>query len=356
MKGLYIGSTSSYSGKTLLCLGLGFRFREKGIRIGYFKPLGRTPKLVQGVLTDEDAIYLKDALGLEEPLESICPIVLTQDLMARGLQGKPLGLLSKVREAYQRIGADKDLVLVGGSGRFHEGTFLGASGFQVIQNLDLQVLLVDPYKQDESLDGILAIREVLGERLVGVVLNRIPQHKLEEVMESAIPFLGKHNIRVVGVLPFDRLLSSMTIKQLHEILGGQVLCCEEKMEEPIETFTIGAMSVENALNYFRKIHHKAVITGGSRADIQLAALDTSTRCLVLTGDQMPSDLILDKARSVGVPVLLVKEDTLTVVEKFENMLGKVRIRTTSKVERAKRLIRERVEFDFIQERMGLSSS
>jgi hypothetical protein len=128
------------------------------------------------------------------------------------------------------------------------------------------------------------------------------------------------------------------------------------MEEPIETFTIGAMSVENALNYFRKIHHKAVITGGSRADIQLAALDTSTRCLVLTGDQMPSDLILDKARSVGVPVLLVKEDTLTVVEKFENMLGKVRIRTTSKVERAKRLIRERVEFDFIQERMGLSSS
>jgi len=104
-----------------------------------------------------------------------------------------------------------------------------------------------------------------------------------------------------------------------------------------------------------KIHHKAVITGGSRADIQLAALDTSTRCLVLTGDQMPPDMILDKARSVGVPVLLVREDTLTVVEKFENMLGKVRIRTTSKVERAKRLIRERINFGFLKTQLGINS-
>ena len=352
VKGLYIGSSAPYSGKTILSLGLGNRFREEGVRISYFKPLGRTPSMIKGVLTDEDAIYLKDALGLEEPLDSICPVVLTQDLINQVLQGENLGLLPKIQGAYQKIGEGKDLVLVGGNGRFHFGEFLGISGFQVVESLDLKVLLVDPYKGEESFDDILSIQEKLKERLLGVVLNRVPYHRLEEVQEIAAPFLKKRGIALLGICPFDRLLSSMTINQLHEILKGQVLCCEEKMEETIETFTIGAMSVENALNYFRKIHHKAVITGGSRADIQLAALETSTRCLVLTGDQMPSDMILDKAKSVGVPVLLVKEDTLTVVEKFESMLGKVRIRTSNKVERAKRLIQERVDFAFLQERLG----
>ncbi len=70
---------------------------------------------------------------------------------------------------------------------------------------------------------------------------------------------------------------------------------------------------------------------------------------------MPPDMILDKAKDVGVPVLLVKDDTLTVVEKFENMLGKVRIRTTSKVERAKRLIRERIDFNYLKEQLGIVS-
>ncbi len=355
MKGLYIGSTVPYSGKTILCLGLGAHFMEMGIRVGYFKPVGRTPTRVKGVLTDDDAIYLKETLGLEEPLESICPVVLTPDIISQGMKGKDQGLLPKIKEAYTKVGEGKDLVLVGGNGRFHFGTFLGISGNQVISHMGLKVILVDPYKEEESFDDILSIQETLKDRLLGVVLNRVSSHKIEEVSETASYFLERHGITLLGTCPFDRLLSSMTIKQLHEILGGQVLCCEEKMEDTIETFTIGAMSVENALNYFRKIHHKAVITGGSRADIQLAALDTSTRCLVLTGDQMPPDMILDKAKDVGVPVLLVKDDTLTVVEKFENMLGKVRIRTTSKVERAKRLIRERIDFNYLKEQLGIVS-
>jgi len=105
VKGLYIGSSAPYSGKTILSLGLGNQFREEGALIGYFKPLGRSPSMIKGILTDEDAIYLKDALGLEEPLDSICPVVLTQDLINQGLQGKELGLLPKIQSAsgYLRV-------------------------------------------------------------------------------------------------------------------------------------------------------------------------------------------------------------------------------------------------------------
>ena len=47
---------------------------------------------------------------------------------------------------------------------------------------------------------------------------------------------------------------------------------------------LGAMGAELALKFFRTKPDKIVITGGDRADIQLAALETDTKCLVLTGN------------------------------------------------------------------------
>jgi len=44
---------------------------------------------------------------------------------------------------------------------------------------------------------------------------------------------------------------------------------------------VGAMGQEQALNFLEVKANKAVITGGDRADVQLAALETSTKCLIL---------------------------------------------------------------------------
>ena len=45
------------------------------------------------------------------------------------------------------------------------------------------------------------------------------------------------------------------------------------------------------------------------ADIQLAALETSTSCLILTGNIYPSPSVLNRAEELCVPVLLTKLDT-----------------------------------------------
>jgi hypothetical protein len=79
----------------------------------------------------------------------------------------------------------------------------------------------------------------------------------------------------------------------------------------IERFCVGTMDVEHALRIFRGIPRKAVVTGGFRTDIQLAALETDTLALVLTGGVAPHDIILAKAREKGVAVLKVAEDTFS---------------------------------------------
>jgi len=117
--------------------------------------------------------------------------------------------------------------------------------------------------------------------------------------------------------------------------------------------SIGAMDVESALKYFRRTPNKAVITGGHRADIQLAALETSTKCLVLTGDLLPNALIISKAKASGVPVISVKYDTLATVETLEAVLGKVRIREERKVARAMELMRTHFDYGAFYAKAGI---
>ena len=353
MQTLFIGSTAGNSGKTLITVGLGLALKECGYKVGYVKPLGKLPITVDGKTVDADAHFLKGILNLAEPLEQICPVILTQDLVARGLRGEVPDLRSKIQQAYDTISAGKDITLIGGAGSLADGTFLGISGTRLAKEFRSPALLIDVYTNEVCLDCILTAKESLGDRLMGVVLNRVTPQSLPEVEQMIVPFLGSKGVEVLGVLPLDRVLDAVTVRQMTEILDGKVLCGQDRLDEFVERFSVGAMDVDAALGYFRKLPNKAVITGGHRADIQLAALETSTKCLVLTGDQMPNEIIISRAREVAVPIISVHFDTLTTVEKLEAVLGRIRIREEQKVQRARELLRDRLNYRRIVEKLGL---
>jgi len=54
---------------------------------------------------------------------------------------------------------------------------------------------------------------------------------------------------------------------------------------------------------------------------------------------------VDRARQVSVPIILVTDDTLTTVEKVEDVLGSMRVRESKKIERAKELFDQNVDSD-----------
>lgn len=353
MRTLFIGSTYGNSGKTMLSMGLAPVLQESGYKVGYFKPLGKQPVTVKGKVVDADAQFLREVLNLVEPLEQICPVVLTQDLVARGLRGEVGDLWPKIRQAYEAVSMGKDFLLIGGAGTLWDGSFLGISGPRLAKEFQAPVLLVDPYVNEVCIDCILMAKELLGDQLIGVILNRVPPQALPEVEQMIVPFLGTKGIEVLGVLPLDRLLDAITVRQIVEVLDGKVLCCEDRLDEFVERFSVGAMDVEHALGYFQKLPNKAVITGGSHADIQLAALETSSKCLVLTGDQMPNPIIVGRATELRVPLISVRYDTLTTVEKLEAVLGRIRIREAKKVERARELLRDRLNYRRIIEKLGI---
>ncbi len=352
MISIYLASTSAYSGKSLICMGLGRRFIKDGYKIGYLKPFGTNPVRVDNVLTDADAEFIEQTLNLSEPPQHLCPVMATPDLNTQALEGKTEDLEKKVISAFQSLSRDKDIMLIGGGGDLSSGGYLGISGTHLIEKLNAQVILIDKYNQGVNLDRILAAREKLGDRLIGVILNRVYESKIDKLKRLEIPFLERKGIRTLGMIPHDTTLFAVSVEKLREALGGEYVCGEEHQNELVERFSVGAMSVESALKYFRRTKNKAVITGGDRADIQLAALETSTKAIILTGGLYPNKIIISRAEQMKVPLILVKTDTLTTVERFEHILGRLSIREERKVKRATKLVNENIDFELLYKLTG----
>jgi hypothetical protein len=205
------------------------------------------------------------------------------------------------------------------------------------------------------MDDPLTAKERLRETLAGVVLNAVPRQQMPFVQELVTPALEERGVPVLAVLPHERLLQSASVGELAEFLSGTVLCCEDRMDELVEHLMVGAMSVDSALAYFRRKPNKAVITGGDRPDIQLAALETSTKCLILTGNLRPSPIILGRAQEVGIPMILVRQDTLSAVEVIERFFGKTRFHLEKKVERFDEMLEDRFDFERLYPMLGLKS-
>lgn len=343
MQYLCIASTKSFSGKTLVTLGLGIKLKEGGYRIGYIKPFGKIPLSYKKHIVDSDAEFMRKALELDEPPQVVSPFVATFEAQNSLLKGKPSDKFDVVMKALSSI-TDKDIVLIGGAADFFEGAVFGINILKLSKQLKAKTLVISPWEGDSTIDSITGARELFGKNYAGAVINKIPESAHNYVKKSVRPFLETQGVPVFATLHRDILLDSITVRQLNEILNGSVLCCEESLDEFIETFSIGAMDVDSALKYFRRTANKAVITGAHRSDIQLAALETSTKCIILTGGMYTNDVILGKAQVKGIPIISSSDDTFTTVEKIESVLGKIRIREQKKVSKTKEIID--MEFDF----------
>lgn len=354
MKAMYMTSTGTFSGKTALCVGLGLRMQQDGFEVGYMKPMSTTARRIEGRVVDEDAQFMLQALGLRDALETISPVTLVPQQVSRILSGEDqTDYMARLIKAFEEVSQDKQVMLLEGGASVTEGSLVGLSATKVSQMLEASVLVVAKYESDLVVDDILGARALHGDAMIGAVVNAVPRQRMRFVQEVVKPYLEGQGITVFGVLPQERLLLSISVNELSECLMGEILCRQDRGDELVEYLMVGAMSVDSALTYFRRKPNKAVITGGDRPDIQLAALETSTKCLILTGNLRPSPIIMARAEEVGVPMILVKQDTLTAVEIIEQSFGKTRFHQEQKIERFQEMMRERFDFEDLYVAMGL---
>ena len=351
-KHLLIGSLEAYSGKSATILGIAHQLKARGLDIAYGKPIAGG--WGQSKMDDDDGDVQFVAQTLKLPKDRLQGTLLTLDNVT--VQKR---LLEEDQTNYQELLAQQaqqqqgDLVILEGSGTLDEGKLFDLSILQVAETVNASVLLVARFHSLLLLDGLMAAQQQLGDRLLGVIINDVSSDQINLINTLMLPFLEKQGIRVFGVMPSSNLLRSVSVGELVRQLKAEVLCRADRMDLMVESLTIGAMNVNSALKYFRARHNMAVVTGGDRTDLQLAALETSTQCLILTGHIPPSKAIISRAEDLEIPILSVDLDTLSTVEIVDRAFGQVRLHEPIKFQCICQMVDEYVDSDRLLLELGL---
>src|SRR5690349_15076601 len=110
MASVYIASTETYVGKSALCAALLQQFRDAGYRVGYMKPVSVSAVPGETGAVDEDAQLMRRLFDLPDAPDTIAPVLATPRVIDAVLRGDRPDFPARVRQAYDRIAADRDVV------------------------------------------------------------------------------------------------------------------------------------------------------------------------------------------------------------------------------------------------------
>lgn len=351
---LLIGSTEAYSGKSATIIGIADQLQRRGLDIGYGKLLG-TPEYGHELDQDGDDVqFIPSILDLPETRVRSPLLTLNNQTIQKRLRGEDSTHYRQSLKSYLQppIG---DLCLLEGPNTLFEGNLFDLSLLDIAEAIEASIVLVSRFHSVLLVETLLSAKRQLGDRLRGVVINTIPAAQLPIAKSTIQPFLEAQEIPVLAMLPENELLRSVSVRELVRQLDGEILCRPDRVDLLVQSLTIGAMNVNSALKYFRKGKQMAVVTGGDRTDIQMAALETSTHCLILTGKIPPQPLILHRAEELEIPILSVDLDTLTTVEIIDRAFGQVRLRESIKAQCIQQLMAAEFDTERLMNLLGLEA-
>jgi BioD-like phosphotransacetylase family protein len=356
MPGLYIGSTSGYSGKNTIAAGIGLWLKEQGLNVGYMKPVGANPVVSRGRKGDADAFFVQSVLGIQDDPADVTPALITPGFLDKAMSNACPSDPGDIAESYRRLAQDRDVMVLGGSGSLYTGRYCGLDGIRVVTELapeGVRALIVDRARHEFNHDSIMVAKEKLGDALAGVIFNAVSPALIGEGRDLIFPFLERNDIPVLGAIPYEPDLAGIRIGELAEELEAKEISEGGDMDRIVDDFLIGAMQVENFLHHFRKRAHPVIIVGGDRADIHLAAVNGGCAGLILTGQLYPNDAVITRCEAQGVPILLAKADTYTVASQVESILATHKNRDPKKAECCARSLAQRLDMKRLRSLIGV---
>lgn len=341
MVALYLVSAAEAAGKTMIAAGVGKRLLGDGKKVGFFKPIIAEKKPTG---SDDDAKFMKQVLSLSEPVESLCPLI-----------GGERSLPDRIREAYIEVSQNKDVVIIEGRCGQRPDDNLSKDAYEIAAALKAKVISVEDYANGSSPAEFMNSYKGFGENLLGLALNKVPESRLKRVCEEMTSKFNENELRILGVLPEDRALFTLTVGELADSIQGEILNNAEKSAELVENLMLGAMAVDSGLEYFSRKANKVVVVRGDRPDMQMAALETSTRCLVISGGKAPIDYVRYKAEDKGIPLISTANDTSAVVQSIEDALDKARFHQEKKLVKLSEILEQNLDFLAIYKGLGLAN-
>ncbi len=353
---LFITGTGEDVGKTLVTLGVVSDLLQRFDRVGFIKPLGIARVRAGREGLDIDALLIERVCSVHANIKDMCPVTLSGATWPQVSAEDSEKMLDRMKDAYRRISADRDIMVVEGTGGAALGSSLGLSNARIASEFGCKVLLVGGYGTmahnpvDIALMNATFFRAA-GVEVIGIIVNRVPHDLLASYEEYAAAIFRTLEIPLVGVLPDEPRLNTFRFLQVSEVLRGEMLCGQAEASQVIQQVRVGAMTPHRAIPYLEP--DSLIITPGDREDMIVTICACASRPeggpagLVLSGGERPHERIVDLLVSSQIPTFLAEEDSYTVASKIHDMPLRIQPTDEEKIQLAQQLVMNQVDLERI---------
>jgi len=368
---VFIAATGQNVGKTTICLGLIAALKKHFDSVGFIKPVGQQHVTVQsGQVVDKDAYLFKHHFALESSWENMSPVIIPRGFTRNFLDGQvdENALLNKIVQSYDQVTNAHSFTIVEGTGHVGVGSIIALSNARVAAALNLDMIIIASAGLGSAYDELalnIALCKEHGVNIRGIILNRVKKDK-KEMLSQYIPLaLKKWNIPLIGLVPYDDLLSQPTIQDFASLFQTELISGRRHHLRHFKSVRLFAGSLEAYLPQMRT--SELVITPASRVDIIQATLDKHEQSLkdegvdyqgglILTGRQKPSQTIIDKMQHIDIPVLYAPMSSYDATRKIMSFIAKIRLEDKSKIKQAIHLVEKHIDLKTLCGKLPLPSS
>ncbi len=337
-------------GKTALCAGIGKKLAGAGGKIAYIRPIHITDQ--QQSDDYSEATFINEALELGENKEQMCPIHVSQEELWHSLSEDADNFAGKIKEACEKAARGAEILILESPGSLKNDKVSALACYTINEKMDTRVIMLICYSSDFKDAEILQVAAKLGDRLIGIVLSQVPESKLSKVQAESAEYFKSKGINMLGVLPESRALVGVSVAEIAAAVGGVIISSKEKSNDLVENFMLGSMTPDLVREYYNSKKNKAVVTRTERPDMQLAALDTSTKCLIISRTR-PHATVMVKAEDKKVPVMLVDRDIPDIVSEIEKAIEGAKFHNIGKLQAMTSLLDSRFDYKTLNAALGL---
>ncbi len=331
-------------GLTTVALGLVNALDQRGIRVGFFKPIAQVSEGDSG--PERSTHFIRKTTSLK-PADPIPLATATRMISEQGIDQ----LMARVIAAYGESTAVADVVVVEGLLPAKDDSYLGVVNNEVVRTLNAQVILVASLagKSTDQLDEqIEYVANAFGgiEKILGVIVNRSPvsERQANASLSDRLPresrLFSRKQLALVGVIPESTELTYCRTVDIQRHLNAGVLNAGEIHSRRVKTTHLLARTVPNLLHTLTP--GAILLTPADRSDVILAVCmaalsQVPIAGLILTGDSEPEERILrfcNPAFGTGLPLLRVQSNSYDTATRLYELNSEVPVDDLQRIEDA----------------------
>lgn len=339
---IYIASSDSLSGKSLVALGLMNMLSGKTKKIAYFKPVIND---YDNNSKDNHIETIAAHFGLTTAYEDMYAFTKDEVLRYRS-EDNTAFVIDKIIAKFKKLEETHDFVLVEGSDFLGEGvSFEFDANIAIAKNLGIPVVLTlnaAGHDVEDIANSLLSSYQSFNAKdvqILSAVVNKVDPAITEELDQVLAKRLPKDIL--YSLIPLNKNLNNPTMKEITESVNGKILFGENALANQVDHEIVGAMQLRNCLTRLKE--NTLVVMPGDRADLIVAILQANisknypkVAGMILTGGLEPEEPIIKLIEGLQnvVPIVLVETGTFETVTLVGNTKSRIYADNKSKIELA----------------------